>query len=72
MGTTNLPTGKYDQKIERVINEISKANLSVCCLQEVRRLSNNLVIITNKQNNVEQKYELCWFGHTAKRHWYRH
>ena len=25
------------------------------------------MIITNKQNNVEQKYELCWSSHAAKR-----
>ena len=40
--------------------------LSACYLQEVRRLNNNSVIITNKQNNLEQKYELYWSGHAAK------
>ena len=36
IGTINIRTGKDDQKIERVIHEIAKAKLSICCLQEVR------------------------------------
>ena len=48
IATINIHTGKYDQKIE--IHEIAKAKLSVCCLQEVRLLNNNSVVITNKQN----------------------
>ena len=65
IGTINIHTGKDDQKTERVIHEVAKAKLSVCCVQEVRCLNNS--VITNKQNNVEQKYELCWSGHAAKR-----
>ena len=55
IGTINFRTWKNDQKIKRVLHEIAKAKLSVCCLQEVRRFNNNSVIISNKQNNVEQK-----------------
>ena len=55
IGTINICTGRGDKKIERVIHNIAKAKLSVCCLQEVRRLNDNLVIITNKQNHIEQK-----------------
>ena len=63
--TIDICTEKDDQeKIERVIHEITKAKLS--CLQEVHYLNNNLVTITNKQNNVEQKYELYWSIHVAK------
>ena len=68
IGTVNIRTGKDDQKLERVIHEIVKAKLSICCLQEVRRLANNSVIITNTTNNVEQKYELYWSGHSIKRY----
>ena len=53
IGTINIRTRKDDQRIERVIHEIVKGKLSVCCLQEVRRLNNHSVIITNKQNNAE-------------------
>ena len=67
IGTINIHTGKDDQKIERVIHEIVKAKLSVCCMQEVRRLNNNSVIITNKQNDTDNKYELYWSGHSTKR-----
>jgi len=49
IGTINIRTGKEDQKIERVIHDVAKAKLSVCCLQEVRRLNNNLVTVMNKQ-----------------------
>ena len=69
IGTFNIRTGKDDRKIERVIHEIAKARLLVCCLQEVCRFNNNSVsvIITNKQNNVQQKYELYWSEHAARR-----
>ena len=48
IGTINIHTRNYDEKIE--IHEIAKAKRSVCCWQEVRRLNNNSVIIINKQN----------------------
>ena len=67
IGTINIRTGKADQKIERVIHEIVKAKLPVRCMQEVRRLNNNSVIITNKQNDTDNKYELYWSGHSTKR-----
>ena len=50
-GATHICTGKHDQKNEKDIHENAKAKLSVCCLQELCRLNNNSVIITNKQNN---------------------
>ena len=68
VGTINIRTGKDDEKLERVIHEIAKARLSICCLQEVRRLNNSSVSITSKQNNVDHKYELYWSGHATKRH----
>ena len=64
IGTINIRTGKDDQKI---YHEITKAKVSVCCLQEVLRLNINSAIITNKQNNFEQKYKLYWSGNAAKR-----
>ena len=68
IGTINIRTGKDDQKLERVVYEIAKARLLVCCLQEVRRLNNGSVAITDKQNNIEQKFEIHWSGHSSKRH----
>ena len=68
IGTINIRTGSDDQKLENVIHEIAKARLSVCCLQEVRRLNNDSVIITEKHNNTEQKFEVYWSGHSSKRH----
>ena len=67
IGTINIRTGKDDIKLEHVIREIAKAKLSVCALQEVRRLNNNSVLIANKQNDVAQNYELYWSGHATKR-----
>jgi len=58
--TINIRTEKEDKKIERVIHEIAKAKLSVCCLQEVRRLKqgeiNESFINTTveKLRNVDQ------------------
>ena len=48
IGTINIHTRNYDEKIE--IHEIAKAKLSVCCCPEVCRLNNNSVTIINKQN----------------------
>ena len=52
IGVINIRLEKDDQKIVRVIHEIAKAKLSVCFLQELR------LIITDRQNNLERKYEL--------------
>ena len=54
----NIRTRK-DQKIESVIYEIAKAKLLVCFKYVVL---NNIVIITNKQNNVERTKQclLVW------------
>ena len=67
IGTINIRTGTSDEKLERVIYEIGKARLSVCCLQEVRRLNTNSVTISNTLNNVKHKYEVYWSGHVVKR-----
>ena len=66
-GAIHICTGKHDQKNEWDIHENAKAKLSVCCLQELCRLNNNSVIITNKQNNFEEKYELYWSGYAVKK-----
>ena len=47
----NIRTRKDYQKIESVIYEIAKAKLLVCFKYVVL---NNIVVITNKQNNVER------------------
>jgi len=39
VGTINIRTGNDDEKIERVVSEIDRANLAICGLQEVRRLN---------------------------------
>ena len=67
IATINTCTGKDDQKIERVIHEIAKAKLSLCCLLEIPCLNNNSVIIAKKKSNVDRKHKLCWSDHVAKR-----
>jgi len=64
IGTINIRTGKDDEKLERVINEIGKADLSICGLQEVRRLNKGSALI---KSNAGIKYEVHWSGHTNKR-----
>ena len=46
IGTINIGNGKDSQKLERVIYEIAKARLLVCCLQEVRRLNNGSYVLS--------------------------
>ena len=36
LGTVNVRTAKEDEKLERVVKEINKADLTICALQEVR------------------------------------
>ena len=67
IGNINILTGRERVIHEKDIHEFAKAKLSVSCFQEVCRHNNDSAIITNKQNNVEQKCELYWSGHAAKR-----
>ena len=60
----NIRTGKDDEKLERVVNEIDKANLSICGLQEVRRLNKSSALIKSDSGS---EYEVHWSGHTHKR-----
>ena len=64
LGTINIRTGNDDEKIERIINEIDKANLTICGLQEVRRLNTGSALIKTATN---KKYELYWSGQVSKR-----
>ena len=66
LGTVNIRTGKDDEKIERIVNEIDKANLVICGLQEVRRLNTGSALIKTSQNETN-KYEFHWSGQTNKR-----
>jgi len=64
VGTINIRTGNDDEKIERVVSEIDRANLAICGLQEVRRLNTGSASIKTKTNN---KYEFYWSGRVKKR-----
>jgi len=61
LGTINVRTGKEDQKLEQIVKEIRKADLSVCGLQEVRRIKTGSALISNEGN----KYEIYWSGHAS-------
>ena len=64
IGAVNIRTGKDDEKLERVINEINKAGLIICGLQEVRRLNNGSALIKSDTRN---QYEVYWSGNQTKR-----
>ena len=64
LGTINVRTAREDAKLEKVVSEIGRAGLSVCGLQEVRRIKNNSVLI--KLDN-EMQYEVYWSGYSTKR-----
>ena len=44
IGTINIRTGKDDEKLENVVRQINKAGVSICGLQEVRRLRTGLLL----------------------------
>ena len=62
IGTINVRTGKDDEKLERIISEISKAKLSICGIQEVRRIKSGSALITVN----DKKYEFYWSGPSLK------
>ena len=63
IGTINIHTGKEDEKLNKTIKEIHKANLSICCMQEVRRINTGSGLI----NTGNQNYEIYWYGISQKR-----
>ena len=67
LGTINVRTGREDQKLERIVHEINKANLSICALQEVRRLSQGSATIPKQINDATNQYEVYWSGYARKR-----
>ena len=67
IGTINIRTGKEDQKLSNCINEIHKSGLSICVLQEVRRLGKGSATITVKRQTKRTDYEIYWSGHLHKR-----
>jgi exonuclease III len=66
IGTINFRTGKDDEKIERTVHEIHKAGLSICGLQEVRRLNKGSALISNNIDDGTE-YKIYWSGHSLKR-----
>ncbi|XP_066924791.1 craniofacial development protein 2-like [Clytia hemisphaerica] len=66
IGTINIRTGNSDEKLEKVVEEIDKAGLIICGVQEVRRLNKGSATIA--VNNPNNKYEIYWCGNTLKKH----
>ena len=67
IGTINIRTGKDDEKLESVVRQINKARLSICGLQEVRRLKTGSVLIKCEDNDETSTYEVHWSGKSVKR-----
>ena len=67
IGTINIRTGKEDEKLQRAVHQIHKAGLSVCGLQEVRRLNNGSAVIESEIDDHKARYELFWSGYVHKR-----
>ena len=64
IGTINVRTCKDDEKLERVVQEVHKAKIEICALQEVRRLNQGSATV--KCDNA--KYEIHWSGNSLERH----
>ena len=69
IGTINIRTGKEDEKLENVVHQIDKARLSICGLQEVRRLKMGSALIESKTEGCDKssRYEVHWSGYSVKR-----
>jgi len=58
IGTINITTGSDDWRLEEAVRQIHRSGLSICALQEVRRLRQDNVTITIDN----QKYDVHWVG----------
>ena len=67
IGTVNIRTGKDDIKLENVVHQIDRAKLSICGLQEVRRLGTNSCTVKSTIRDISNQYEVHWSGHAMKR-----
>ena len=67
IGTINVRTGKEDQKLERIVHEMGRAKLSICGLQEFRRIKSGSALVSPNTDDHDQKYEIYWSGHSLKR-----
>ena len=55
--------------MENVVHQIDKARLSICGLQEVRRLKTGSALIESKTEGCDKssRYEVHWSGYSVKR-----
>ena len=58
IGTVNIRTGSDDWRLEEAVRQIDRSGLTVCALQEVRRLEQGNTII----DAGNAKYEIHWCG----------
>ena len=49
------------------MNEINKADLTICALQEVRQLNHGSALVDVRANDTSVKYEVYWSGNKLKR-----
>ena len=67
IGTVNIRTGKDDIKLENVVHQIDRAKLSICGLQEVRRLGTSSCTVKSTIGDIRNQFEGYWSGHAMKR-----
>ena len=69
IGTINIRTGRTDEKIESVVHQINRAGLTICGLQEVRRLKTGSALVGCKTEGCDEsnRYEVHWSGYSVKR-----
>ena len=57
-GTINIRTGSEDWRLEEAVRQIDRSGLTICALQEVRKLEQGNTII----KVANSKYEIHWCG----------
>ena len=58
---------KGGEKLECVVHEVCKAGLTICGLQEVRRLGTGSAVISSVNKDTKYRYEIYWSGYSLKR-----
>ena len=62
LGSIDVRTATEDLKIDLITEELERAKLSICCIQEFRRIGEGSAEVKGSQNT----FTYYWSGYTKK------
>ena len=67
IGTVNILSASSDLYLHECLRQCTRANLSICCFQEVRRLKKDSIFIPITIDDETTSWNVWWSGHKRKR-----